>query len=86
MNQQIGLDPSIANQIYRLLNKLKKEQNITILMVSHDIGRVLKYADTVIEIKNGVVAYDGDVENYHNEYYEESYHHKKEKKEDGGAK
>lgn len=54
-----GLDPSIALQIYRLLNNLKKNDGLTILMVSHDIDRALKYADTVIEIKNGKVAYNG---------------------------
>ena len=40
-----GLDPSIARQIYELLNTLKNEENITILMVSHDIERALNYAD-----------------------------------------
>ena len=54
-----GLDPSIAKQIYELLDKLKKEENITILMVSHDIERALDYADVVIEIENGEVVFDG---------------------------
>ena len=55
-----GLDPSIALQIYRLLNKLKKEEGLTVLMVSHDIDRALKYADRVIEIKNGKISYNGE--------------------------
>ena len=55
-----GLDPSIAKQIYELLDKLRKKDNVTILMVSHDIERALNYADTVIEIKNGKVTYDGN--------------------------
>lgn len=54
-----GLDPSIAKQIYELLDKIKKEENITVLMVSHDIERALKYADKVIEIRNGEVKFDG---------------------------
>lgn len=54
-----GLDPSIAKQIYQMLDRLKKETNLTILMVSHDIDRALKYADNVIEIKNGKVTYNG---------------------------
>ena len=48
-----GLDPSIAKQIYELLDKLKKEDDLTIVMVSHDIDRALDYADNVIEIENG---------------------------------
>ena len=54
-----GLDPSIAKQIYDLLDKLKKEENITILMVSHDIERALNYADTVIELKDGEIVFIG---------------------------
>jgi len=32
-----GLDPLISAQLYRLLEKINKETNITIIMVSHDI-------------------------------------------------
>lgn len=59
-----GLDPSIAKQIYELLDKLKKEKNITILMVSHDIDRALKYADHVIEVESGSIVFDGTPEEY----------------------
>ena len=54
-----GLDPSIAIQIYEVLSDLKKKENLTILMVSHDVERALKYADTVIELKNGRVTFIG---------------------------
>lgn len=54
-----GLDPSIAKQIYDLLDNLKKNEHITILMVSHDIERALNYADTVIELINGKVVFEG---------------------------
>lgn len=59
-----GLDPSIARQIYELLDKLKREKNITILMVSHDIDRALKYADHVIEVESGSIVFDGTPEEY----------------------
>lgn len=54
-----GLDPSIAKQIYDLLDDLKKNSNITVLMVSHDIERALNYADSVIELINGEVTFTG---------------------------
>ena len=54
-----GLDPTIAKQIYELLDNLKKIEKITILMVSHDIERALSYADEVIEIANGEVKFIG---------------------------
>lgn len=54
-----GLDPKIAKQIYKLLDKLKKEDGITILMVSHDIDRALEYADNVIELESGKIVFNG---------------------------
>ena len=54
-----GLDPSIAKQIYELLDSLKKNENITVLMVSHDIERALKYADVVIELIDGKITFEG---------------------------
>lgn len=59
-----GLDPSIAKQIYELLDRLKKEENITILMVSHDIERALNYADTVIELINGEITFLGKPQDF----------------------
>lgn len=59
-----GLDPSIAIQIYELLYKLKNEEKVTILMVSHDIERALNYADKVIEITNGEITFEGTPSGY----------------------
>ena len=59
-----GLDPSIASQIYEILVELKEKENITILMVSHDVERALKFADTVIEIENGEVKFDGKASDF----------------------
>lgn len=59
-----GLDPSIAKQIYDLLDSLKKNSGITILMVSHDIERALSYADSVIEISDGEVVFNGKASDF----------------------
>ena len=59
-----GLDPSIAKQIYELLDFLKKKNGITILMVSHDIERALKYADTVIELLDGKIIFTGKPQDF----------------------
>ena len=50
-----GLDVNISAQIYDLLKKLKDDLKITILIVSHDIDRVLEIADEVIYMENGVI-------------------------------
>lgn len=54
-----GLDPEICKQIYELLDEFKKNDKITVLMVSHDIERALNYADEVIKIENGEVSFIG---------------------------
>ena len=59
-----GLDPSIAKQIYELLDELKKKDNLTILMVSHDIERALSYADNVIELINGEITFTGKPQDF----------------------
>lgn len=53
-----GLDPMISRQIYKLLKELNKKKDLTIIMVSHDIDRAVKYADRIIEIRNGKKVFD----------------------------
>ncbi len=59
-----GLDPNIAKQIYSILSKMNKKKNVTIIMVSHDIDRAVKYCTRLIEIKNGEVVFDDIPANY----------------------
>ncbi len=59
-----GLDPKIVYEIYKLLAKINKEENITIVMVSHDIDRALEYANRVIEIEHGEIKQDVDASKY----------------------
>lgn len=59
-----GLDPHIVNQIYDLIKELNEENGITIIMVSHDIQRALKYASRVIEINNGKIIFDDKPSKY----------------------
>ena len=62
-----GLDPKIVNQIYKLLHKLNKDKGITIVMVSHDVERCLKYCSRVIEMENGEIIKDVDSKIYKKE-------------------
>jgi zinc transport system ATP-binding protein len=43
-----GIDISGEETIYQLLERLKKEKNLTIILVTHDLGVVLKFSDYVI--------------------------------------
>ena len=43
-----GLDPDAADEMYRLINKINKEDGITIIMISHDVQKASAYADRII--------------------------------------
>lgn len=62
-----GLDPKIVEQIYKILYKLNKENEKTILMISHDVDRSINYCNRIIEIKNGEIIFNDKPSKYKNE-------------------
>ena len=50
-----GLDPSAIQDFYHLIKKLNKEDGITIIMVSHDIGNVISQATKILHLHRRVV-------------------------------
>ena len=55
-----GLDPKGANDIMELFYKLHVETNKTIIMISHDMDIVYKYANRIIVLNDAKQVYDGD--------------------------
>lgn len=45
-----GLDPQAAAEMYALIEKLNREEGITVVMISHDIWASLKYAKHILHI------------------------------------
>lgn len=45
-----GLDPKITNEMYNLIQKLNKEEGITIIMVSHDVKSIVKYSTHILHL------------------------------------
>lgn len=45
-----GLDPKVTDEMYKLIEALNKSEGITIIMVSHDIGAALQYADHILHL------------------------------------
>ena len=45
-----GLDPRVTEELYGLIEKLNREDGITILMISHDIAAALRYASHILHI------------------------------------
>ena len=45
-----GLDPKVTAEMYDLIESLNKKDGITIIMISHDIGAAVRYADHILHI------------------------------------
>lgn len=52
-----GLDPSSAQEFYQIVRRLNREEQVAILMVSHDIGNIVKQADKILHLSQKVVFY-----------------------------
>lgn len=46
-----GLDPSAIQDFYQLIRKLNREENVAILMVSHDVANIVHHADKILHLK-----------------------------------
>ena len=57
-----GLDPLGAQEIMELFYKIHKETGKTIIIITHDMNLVYKYATRVVVMKNYEITYDGTKE------------------------
>lgn len=55
-----GLDPKAQEEIMELFYDIHKKTNKTIILISHDMNLVYRYASRVIVMNDSKVAYDGD--------------------------
>lgn len=56
----VGLDPKGKEELIDLINKIRKETNKTIIIVSHDMDIVAENATRVIVVNSGEIAFDGN--------------------------
>lgn len=61
------LDVYYQVELLSLIRKLNREQNVTVLMVLHDINQAMEYADEIIMMKDGRVIASGASEDVINE-------------------
>jgi len=54
-----GLDPDGKEEIMDLLYRLHKEKGLTVLLVTHDMEDVAKFAENVVVMEKGKVVYHG---------------------------
>lgn len=52
-----GLDPSAIQEFYQLIRRLNRTENITIVMVSHDIRNVITEADKILHMQQKILFY-----------------------------
>lgn len=57
-----GLDPKVTAEMYTLIEKLNKDDEITVIMISHDIAAALRYANRILHI--GGTVFFGTKEDY----------------------
>ncbi len=56
------LDPQAAQAVLKLLEKLNKEKNITIIIIEHRLEVILPYCTDIIVLKNGSVVTQGTIQ------------------------
>ena len=62
MNQQIGLDPEGIYEFRNLIIKLTKEENIAILISSHNLAELESFCTKICIIQNGEIIEEDAIE------------------------
>ena len=65
-----GLDPKGRDEILDQIAKLHRENNITIILVSHSMEDVAKYANRLVVMNKGAIAYNDTPHNVFRHYKE----------------
>lgn len=63
-----GLDPSTTQDFYRVIRHLNQDENVAVLMVTHDIQNIVAQAKKILHLKQKVLFY-GSVEEYQKTEY-----------------
>ncbi|MBR5109192.1 MAG: metal ABC transporter ATP-binding protein [Clostridia bacterium] len=45
-----GLDPKVTLEMYQLIERLNREEKVTVIMISHDISAAVKYASHILHV------------------------------------
>lgn len=58
-----GLDPSAIQDFYHMIKRLNREEQVAVLMVSHDVQNIVHQANKILHLKREVLFY-GTVSDY----------------------
>jgi len=67
----IGLDVFNKRKIREIIKKLNKEENLTVLITTHDMEDIEELCDRIILLENGKISYDGSLTKFKQKYYQE---------------
>lgn len=68
-----SLDPVLAHSIMRYLEKINKEDGVTVLCSLHFLDLVHQYADRAIALNEGILMFDGKPEEIDDDKFREIY-------------
>ena len=64
----IGMDLIVKKRIRELIQKMNREEDVTIILTSHDMEDVEQICDRLIIINEGKIVYDGSTKNIREKY------------------
>ena len=60
-----GLDPIISKSLSRLIRKLNRQEQLTSVVVTHDLKCIEMVADRIILLRKGLIHFEGDQRQFH---------------------
>lgn len=57
-----GLDPETAEQVMALFYQIQQQYHKTVVLISHDMDIVYRYANRVVVMNENEIVYDGNKE------------------------
>ena len=64
----IGLDVAVKERIRDFIKKMNREENITVMLTTHDIGDIEDLCDRVVVLDTGKKIYDGELDSLVNRF------------------
>jgi len=64
----IGLDAISKDEIRNFLTKVNREENVTIILTTHDMDDIEALCSRIILIDDGTIAYDGSLDEFKRKY------------------
>jgi len=54
-----GLDPIGKSEVFKVVDRLRNEKNMTIIMVEHESERIAEFSDRVVILEDGMICLEG---------------------------